>query len=75
MVSCAKHRMMIYSSNGGRSWVSRQIGFPAPVEVFCLVRHDRGYAVGKQGMVYRYLVVPIDFTSKGMLDAPVMPAR
>jgi hypothetical protein len=25
-------------------------------------------------MIYRYRVVPFDYTSKGMLDAPAMPA-
>jgi len=26
-------------------------------------------------MIYRYRIVPIDYTAKGILDAPVMPAR
>jgi hypothetical protein len=25
-------------------------------------------------MIYRYSVVPIDYTAKGMIDAPMMPA-
>jgi photosystem II stability/assembly factor-like uncharacterized protein len=69
------YRTMYYTTNGGRNWVSREIGFPAPVTAFSLVARDRAYAVGDHGMVYRYRVVPIDYTSKGMLPAPAMPAK
>jgi len=70
-----RYRTMAYTTNGGASWVSREIGFPAMVNAFCLVQRDRGYAAGEHGMVYRYRVVPMDYTSKGMLAAPAMPAR
>ena len=70
-----RYRTMTYTTNGGQSWVSREIQFPASVEAFSLVQRDRGYAVGDHGMVYRYRVVPIEYTSKGMLGAPAMPGR
>ncbi len=66
---------MIYTINGGRQWVSRQIPFPAQVAAFSLVERDRGYAVGDHGMVYRYNIVPIDYAAKGALAAPAMPAK
>jgi len=34
---------------------------------------DRGYVVGDHGMIYRYRVVPIEYTAKGMVEAPMMP--
>jgi hypothetical protein len=39
-----------------------------------LPARDHGYAVGNHGMVYRYRVVPIDYTSKGMIAAPSIAA-
>ena len=66
------YRTMGYTVDGGQHWVTREIAFPASVEAFSLVRPDSGYAVGAHGMVYRYRVVPIDYTSKGMLAAPAM---
>lgn len=70
-----RYRTLLYTTNGGRSWVSREIPFPALVEAFSLVQRDRGYAAGEHGMVYRYRVVPVDYSAKGMLPAPAMPAR
>lgn len=69
------YRTMLYTTNGGKSWVSREIAFPASVNSFSLVQRDRGYAVGEHGMVYRYRIVPIDYTSKGMLPAPAMASN
>jgi photosystem II stability/assembly factor-like uncharacterized protein len=62
-----------YTVDGGRHWTSREVRFPAPVSSFSLPAPDRGYVVGDHGMIYRYRVVPIDYISKGMLDAPMMP--
>ncbi len=64
------YRKMTYTSNGGKSWLSREIAFPAMVNDAVLVARDRGYAVGQHGMVYRYRIVPIEYTAKGMLAAP-----
>jgi photosystem II stability/assembly factor-like uncharacterized protein len=69
------YRTMTYTTNGGRKWISRSIAFPAAVNAFCIVGRDRGYVVGEHGMVYRYRVVPVTYTSKGMLDAPMMPSK
>jgi len=70
-----RYRQMSYTVDGGHHWLSRDIAFPASVEAFSLVRPDSGYAVGEHGMVYRYRVVPIEYTSKGMLAAPVMVTK
>ena len=66
------YQSMNYSVDGGRHWLTRDIRFPTSVEAFSLVRPDSGYVVGGHGMVYRYRVVPMDYTSKGMLAAPSM---
>jgi photosystem II stability/assembly factor-like uncharacterized protein len=70
-----RYHRMTYTSNGGKSWLSREIAFPAMVEASSLSARDRGYAVGQHGMVYRYRVVPIDFTARGMLAAPSLASR
>ena len=70
-----RYRTMTYTVNGGKQWISRDIGFPAPVIATSLPAPDRGYAVGEHGMVYRYRVVPVEYTAKGMLAAPVMAVK
>jgi photosystem II stability/assembly factor-like uncharacterized protein len=62
-----------YTVDGGKHWTSRAVHFPAGINAFSLPAPDRGYVVGDHGMIYRYRVVPINYTSKGMLDAPMMP--
>ena len=62
-----------YTVDGGKHWTSRAVRFPTPVISFSLPTPDRGYVVGAHGMIYRYRVVPIDYTSKGMLEVPMMP--
>jgi photosystem II stability/assembly factor-like uncharacterized protein len=69
------YQEMNYTIDGGQHWVSRHIGLPAPVEAFSLVSPESGYVVGDHGMVYRYRVVPVAYTVKGMLAAPSMGAR
>ena len=61
-----------YTSNGGKRWNSAQLHLPGGVNAFSLPRRDRGYVVGDHGMIYRYRVVPIGYTSKGMMAAPAM---
>jgi hypothetical protein len=63
-----------YTVDGGKHWTSRQVHFPTGVVSFSLPTRDRGYVVGDHGMIYRYRIVPIDYTAKGMIDAPMMPA-
>ncbi|HUS07368.1 MAG TPA: YCF48-related protein [Bryobacteraceae bacterium] len=69
------YNKMSYTVDGGKHWVSRQINFPSAVLGFTLTRPDSGYVAGDHGMVYRYRVVPIEYTAKGMLAAPMMAAK
>ncbi len=62
-----------YTADGGKRWVVRQIKFPTQVSAFSLPSRNRGYVVGEHGMIFRYRIVPADFTVKGMIDAPIMP--
>jgi photosystem II stability/assembly factor-like uncharacterized protein len=67
------YNKLTYTVNGGKTWSSRDLRFPANVVAFSLPSRQRGYVVGDHGMIYRYRVVPIDYTSKGMIEAPMMP--
>ena len=62
-----------YSTDDGKRWLSRDIAFPADVTAFSLPRSDRGYVVGSHGMIYRYRVVPVNYTVPHGIEAPVMP--
>jgi len=62
-----------YTADGGKRWTSRQVRFPTAVNAFSLPTRDRGYVIGAHGMIYRYRVVPIDYTAKGMMEAVLMP--
>jgi len=65
---------LTYTTDGGKRWTTAALRFPAGVTAFSLPSPQRGYVVGDHGMIYRYRIVPIDYTAKGILDAPVMPA-
>jgi hypothetical protein len=52
-------------------WNSREISFWVEVNAWSLPQRDRDYVVGHHGMVYRYRIVPADYTSKGILPAPM----
>jgi photosystem II stability/assembly factor-like uncharacterized protein len=67
-------RSMGFSTDGGKHWNSRDFHFPADVGAFSFPSRNRAYVVGQHGMIYRYRVVPVEYTSKGMQDAPMMPA-
>jgi photosystem II stability/assembly factor-like uncharacterized protein len=69
-----RYRSMMFTANGGRSWSTREIGFPTMVNAFSLPRRDRGYAVGDHGMIYRYSLVSAGAAAAGSLPAPAMPA-
>jgi len=66
-------RSMAFTSNGGKRWGSSDFHFPEDVYGASLPRRDRAYVVGEHGMVYRYRVVRVDYTAKGILPAPLMP--
>jgi photosystem II stability/assembly factor-like uncharacterized protein len=65
---------LTYTTDGGKRWLSRVFRLPAGVNAFSLPRRDRGYVVGDHGMIYRYSVVPMEYTAAGGIDAPTMPA-
>jgi photosystem II stability/assembly factor-like uncharacterized protein len=60
-----------YTVDGGKHWMSRDFRFPASAYGFSLPRRDRGYIVGDHGMIYRYRIVPIEYTATGMIPAPL----
>jgi photosystem II stability/assembly factor-like uncharacterized protein len=63
-----------YTVNGGGSWTTRSFNFPTKFLDYSMPRRDRIYVVGDHGMIYRYRIVPADYTTKGMIEAPMMPA-
>ena len=69
------HQLAPTPERDQRTGGTRILPFPASVEGFTIVRPDCGYAVGAHGMVYRYRVVPVEYTSKGMIAAPAMSAK
>jgi photosystem II stability/assembly factor-like uncharacterized protein len=58
-----------YSFNGGRNFTSRPFTLPARVHDVTFPDAGHGYLVGQHGMVYRYRIVPIDYSSQGMIGA------
>lgn len=59
-----------YSFNGGRNFTTRPFSLPAAVRAVTFFNATNGYLVGDHAMVYRYRIVPADYTAKGMLAAP-----
>jgi photosystem II stability/assembly factor-like uncharacterized protein len=68
-------RELYFTTDGGQRWTSREFEFPVEPNAFSLPARDRAYVVGDHGMVYRYRVVPIEYTAAGALDAPAMPKQ
>lgn len=66
-------RQIGYSFNGGRTFSSRPTSLPALVRDVTFVGSRSGYFVGQHGMVYRYRIVPADYTAEGMIGAPAPP--
>jgi photosystem II stability/assembly factor-like uncharacterized protein len=58
-----------YSFNGGRNFTSRPAKLPTEANAITFPDAQHGYLVGRHGMVYRYRIVPIDYTSQGMIGA------
>lgn len=71
----ARGQSVVYTSDGGKRWSAAQVRFPTSVFSSSLPTHDRGYVVGSHGMIYRYRIVPIEYSSKGMLPAAVIAAK
>jgi len=70
-----QYNKLSFTTNGGTRWTSRTFAFPTSTRAFSISSRRRAYAVGDHGMVYRYSVVPIEYSVKGMIDAPMMPAK
>jgi len=62
-----------YSFNGGRNFTSRPANLPAQVTMVTFPDARHGYFVGQHGMAYRYRIVPIEYTSQGMIGAAAAP--
>jgi photosystem II stability/assembly factor-like uncharacterized protein len=58
-----------YSFNGGRNFTSRAFTLPARVNDVTFPDARHGYLVGQHAMVYRYRIVPIEYTRQGMIGA------
>jgi photosystem II stability/assembly factor-like uncharacterized protein len=70
----ARGTRIAYTSDGGKRWNTAEIRFPAEVFSSSLPLRDRGYVVGEHEMIYRYRIVPIDYSVKGMISAPAIAA-
>jgi photosystem II stability/assembly factor-like uncharacterized protein len=69
IVGIGESREIGYSFNGGRNFTSRPFSLPARVHAVTFPDVQHGYLVGQHAMVYRYRIVPIDYTSPGMIGA------
>ena len=58
-----------YSFNGGRNFTSRPFKLPARAKAVTFPDAQHGYLVGQHAMVFRYRIVPIEYTSQGMIGA------
>jgi photosystem II stability/assembly factor-like uncharacterized protein len=65
---------LTYTTDGGKRWNARDFRLPTGVNAFSLPRRDRAYVVGGHGMIYRYRVVPANYTAARAIDAPTMPS-
>jgi len=66
------YRQIAYSTNGGRTFSAREFPVPANVTAVTFPDAKHGYLVGEHGMIYRYHIVPADYTVKGMIPAPMV---
>ena len=58
-----------YSFSGGRNFTSRPFTLPARAHAATFPDAQHGYLVGQHAMVHGYRIVPIDYTSQGMIGA------
>lgn len=63
------NRQAVYSTNGGRTFTSRPLPAPAPIRALAFPDATHGYFVGDHGMIFRYRIVPIDYSVPGMIAA------
>ncbi|MDX2150306.1 MAG: YCF48-related protein [Bryobacteraceae bacterium] len=69
----ATGRNIGYSFNGGRSFTSRPASLPAEPTAVTFYDATHGYLIGRHGMVFRYRIVPIDYSVPGMFAAAAPP--
>ena len=66
-----------FSTDAGQHWtMSHNLAFPVMVGAqlkFSFPRRDRAYVVGPHGMIYRYSIVPANYTAANALNGPAMP--
>jgi photosystem II stability/assembly factor-like uncharacterized protein len=67
-----EYRKVAYSTDGGRTFSSREFPVPANVNAVAFPDAKHGYLVGEHGMIYRYHIVPVDYTAKGIIPAPMV---
>jgi photosystem II stability/assembly factor-like uncharacterized protein len=73
IVGIGEDREIGYSFNGGRNFTSRPFKLPARVHAVTFPDARHGYLVGQHAMAYRYRIVPIEYTSQGMIGAAAAP--
>jgi len=67
-----------YTTDGGQHWKNfaplKLPGDPSAKNLsLSFPRRDRAYIAGPHGMVYRYSIVPENYTAANAFDGPVMP--
>jgi photosystem II stability/assembly factor-like uncharacterized protein len=65
-------RQFTYTLDSGTRWTARATLFPARVNAFTVLRSGTGYVVGSAGMVYRYRIVPFDYSAPRMIAIPAL---
>jgi photosystem II stability/assembly factor-like uncharacterized protein len=65
-------RHFTFTLDNGTRWATRSILFPARVNAFAVLRTGTGYVVGNAGMIYRYRVVPFDYSAPRMISIPAL---
>ena len=58
--------------DNGTRWTTRTTLFPARVNAFTVLPSGTGYVAGNAGMVYRYRIVPFDYSAPRMITIPAL---
>jgi photosystem II stability/assembly factor-like uncharacterized protein len=70
-----QYQTLVYTTDAGKRWFSRELKFPAMPTAFSLPRRDRAYVVGEHGMIFRYSVMPESApVAAAAVLSPAMPA-
>ena len=68
-------KKIAYSTNGGRNYSAREFPVPANVNAVTFPDATHAYLVGDHGMIYRYHIVPVAYSAKGMIPAPMVAQK